>query len=108
MRKLFILVLVVSVFSCKQSNEEKGRNTSKKKQEEVKNKNIRGASSLLEEYLNDTNVLVIAHRADWRYASENSILAIENAIKMGVDIVEIDLKRTEDGQIVLMHDHTNW
>lgn len=51
-------------------------------------------------------VLVAAHRGDWRYAPENSIQAIENAIKMGVDIVEIDLQKTKDGQLILMHDAT--
>ena len=33
-------------------------------------------------------VLVAAHRGDWRNACENSLEAIENAIRMGVDIVE--------------------
>lgn len=51
-------------------------------------------------------VFVIAHRADWRGAPENSIQAIENSIRMGVDMVEIDIQRTADGQFVLMHDAT--
>lgn len=51
-------------------------------------------------------VFVIAHRADWRGAPENSIQAIENAIRMGVDMVEIDIQRTADGEFVLMHDPT--
>lgn len=51
-------------------------------------------------------VFVIAHRADWRGAPENSIQGIENAIRMGVDMVEIDIQRTSDGQFVLMHDQT--
>ena len=38
------------------------------------------------------NVLVAAHRGDWRNAPENSIKAIENCIEMGVDIVEIDIR----------------
>lgn len=50
------------------------------------------------------SVLVAAHRGDWRNAPENSLPAIENAIKMGVDIVEIDVQRTKDGHIILMHD----
>ena len=51
-------------------------------------------------------VFVIAHRADWRGAPENSIQGIENAIRMGVDMVEIDIRRTADGQFILMHDAT--
>ncbi|MBC7914275.1 MAG: glycerophosphodiester phosphodiesterase family protein [Pyrinomonadaceae bacterium] len=53
-----------------------------------------------------TGVLVIAHRGDWRNAPENSIMAIKNSIAMGVDVVEIDLAKTKDGHIVLMHDET--
>lgn len=51
-------------------------------------------------------VLVTAHRGDWRYAPENSLAAIENAIKMGVDIVELDVQKTKDGKLILMHDYT--
>lgn len=50
-------------------------------------------------------VLVVAHRGDWRYAPENSLAAIENAIKMGVDIVELDVAKTKDGKLILMHDN---
>ncbi|MRI63767.1 glycerophosphodiester phosphodiesterase [Ornithobacterium rhinotracheale] len=49
-------------------------------------------------------VLVAAHRGDWRNSPENSLAAIENAIKMGVDIVEVDLQKTKDGHLILMHD----
>jgi len=51
-----------------------------------------------------SSVIVVAHRGDWRFAPENSLAAIDNAIKMGVDIVEIDVQRTKDGHIILMHD----
>jgi len=51
-------------------------------------------------------VLVVAHRGDWRNFPENSIAAIESAIKMGVDMVELDVQRTQDGHLILMHDAT--
>lgn len=51
-------------------------------------------------------VLVVAHRADWRQEPENSIRGIESAIKLGVDMVEIDLKKSKDGVLMLMHDNT--
>lgn len=53
-----------------------------------------------------SSVIVAAHRGDWRNFPENSLEAIDNAIKMGVDIVEIDVQRTKDGQLILMHDPT--
>ncbi len=49
-------------------------------------------------------VLVASHRADWRGWPENSLPAIESAINMGVDIVEIDLQCTADSQLIIMHD----
>lgn len=54
----------------------------------------------------EKNVLVVAHRGDWRQAPENSLKAIELAIEAGANIVEIDLAKTKDGHIVLMHDKT--
>jgi glycerophosphoryl diester phosphodiesterase len=53
-----------------------------------------------------SQVYVAAHRGDWRDAPENSIRAMKDAEKMGVDIVEFDLKKTSDGQLVVMHDKT--
>ena len=51
-------------------------------------------------------VFVISHRADWRNFPENSLEAIESAIQMGVDIVELDVHRTADGALVVCHDKT--
>jgi glycerophosphoryl diester phosphodiesterase len=50
--------------------------------------------------------MVAAHRGDWRHAPENSIIAIQNCIEMGVDIVEIDVKKTKDNHLIIMHDNT--
>lgn len=50
------------------------------------------------------DVLVVSHRGDWRNACENSVEAVRNASRMGVDIVEIDLGRTKDGELIVMHD----
>lgn len=51
-------------------------------------------------------VLVVSHRGDWRNASENSLQAFRNCLNMNVDMIEIDLKQTKDGHLVLMHDET--
>jgi glycerophosphoryl diester phosphodiesterase len=49
-------------------------------------------------------VFVVAHRGDWRNAPENSLQAMERAILMGVDMVEVDVRLTKDSVLVLMHD----
>ncbi len=103
MQKLIslIIILLFVFVGCKQ---ESARNSIKNPK--FLHKKHKKASKILDQYLNNTNVLVIAHRADWRNACENSILAIKNAIAMGVDMIEIDLKETSDNELILMHDHT--
>ena len=57
--------------------------------------------------MNDPNseyVMVISHRGDWRNYPENSIPAIESLIRMGGDMMELDVKMTSDSVLVLMHD----
>lgn len=49
---------------------------------------------------------IVAHRGAWRSAPENSIAAIEAAIAAGYEIVEIDIQRSADGGLFLMHDDT--
>lgn len=51
-------------------------------------------------------VYIVAHRGDWRDYPENSLQAIESCIRMGLAMAEIDLARTKDGHLVLMHDST--
>lgn len=53
---------------------------------------------------NNKEVIVVAHRGDWRNAPENSLQAIQNCIEMGIDMVEIDVRLTKDSIPVLMHD----
>ncbi|MFV0325661.1 MAG: glycerophosphodiester phosphodiesterase family protein [Bacteroides xylanisolvens] len=55
---------------------------------------------------NSQYVFVIAHRGDWRNAPENSLQCIEKAIAMGVDMVELDIQPTKDGNFICMHDET--
>lgn len=51
-------------------------------------------------------VVVACHRGDWRNFPENSIMAMESIIRMGADIMELDLKMTKDSVLVLSHDAT--
>lgn len=59
---------------------------------------------------NFSKVYVCAHRANtWEgiyqdYIPENSIPAIEKCIALGVDMVELDIRKTKDGVLVCCHD----
>jgi len=49
-------------------------------------------------------IKVAAHRGSHSNFPENSIAAVEESIRQGVDIVEIDIRETKDHIPVLMHD----
>lgn len=51
-------------------------------------------------------LLIAAHRAGHLDAPENSLAAIDEAVREGADIVEIDVKVSADGVPFLMHDQT--
>lgn len=53
-----------------------------------------------------SQVIVLAHRACWGPAPEVSVAAIEHCKEVGADAVEIDVRRSSDGVLVLMHDDT--
>jgi glycerophosphoryl diester phosphodiesterase len=48
--------------------------------------------------------IVIAHRGSHLVKPENTLAAIEAAIKEGADYVELDLRTTKDGHLMLCHD----
>jgi glycerophosphoryl diester phosphodiesterase len=49
---------------------------------------------------------VVAHRGASAYHPENTIAAIEAGVVMGASHVEIDVQRTRDGALVVIHDTT--
>ncbi|MEO6712681.1 MAG: glycerophosphodiester phosphodiesterase, partial [Mycobacteriales bacterium] len=51
---------------------------------------------------------VIAHRTSLLHAPENSLEGILTAARQGADAVEIDVRMTRDGTLILMHDATAW
>ncbi|MGA2303827.1 MAG: glycerophosphodiester phosphodiesterase [Acidimicrobiales bacterium] len=50
--------------------------------------------------------LAIAHRGDPVAERENTLPAFTSAVREGADMVELDLRRTSDGEIVVLHDAT--
>jgi glycerophosphoryl diester phosphodiesterase len=48
----------------------------------------------------------VGHRGAAGHAPENTLAAIDAGIACGVDFVEIDLRRTADGELVALHDAT--
>jgi len=97
----YLLTFLIVLLSCTRKpaiTNEMNQITYKASSIEEKIKNLKDS--------NNKEIIVVAHRGDWRNAPENSLLAIQNCINMGVDMVEIDIHKTKDGQLVLMHDET--
>jgi glycerophosphoryl diester phosphodiesterase len=69
------------------------------------NSTITERKTLLEQ-LGKGEMLVCAHRGSHKEYPENSIGAIKDAMENSIDMVEIDIRETKDGKLVLMHDKT--
>ena len=53
-----------------------------------------------------TPVLSVAHRGASAYAPENTLAAVREGVRRGSDLVEVDVQRSRDGALVVMHDTT--
>jgi len=49
-------------------------------------------------------MLKIGHRGARAYEPENTLRSFQKALELGVDAVELDVRRTSDGEIVVIHD----
>ncbi len=59
----------------------------------------------LEEFDFSRRPMVVAHRGSSGLAPENTIAALRKGVEAGADMVEIDVQRTRDEQIIVFHDH---
>jgi glycerophosphoryl diester phosphodiesterase len=53
---------------------------------------------------NSRRILRVGHRGAAGHAPENTLAAIRSGISLGVDFVELDVRRTRDGRLAVMHD----
>jgi glycerophosphoryl diester phosphodiesterase len=53
---------------------------------------------------NHGRILRIGHRGALGHVAENTLPSIEKAIELGADVVEIDVRRSRDGSLMVMHD----
>ena len=54
--------------------------------------------------MDGNKVILAAHRGDKKKCPENTMPAFENALRIGVDMIETDVHMTSDGALVLIHD----
>jgi glycerophosphoryl diester phosphodiesterase len=53
-----------------------------------------------------SKVVVIAHRGEHLHHPENTMPAFAEAIRVGADFIEVDVRTSADGKLVLSHDST--
>jgi glycerophosphoryl diester phosphodiesterase len=53
-----------------------------------------------------TDLLIVGHRGTVKFAPENTLAAFESAIELGADVIELDVRNTADGYLVVIHDNT--
>lgn len=125
---LFIAALCLLVPSCDKGGKDNGGNGNGNDEKPVvppDDEDVPGASNTtllnllklkiddygMDETVSTNHVFICAHRANTYEAylngiPENSIPNIEMAIQKGADMVELDVRPTKDGVLVLMHDAT--
>lgn len=52
------------------------------------------------------STIIVAHRGGAKIANENTLSSFQQAIEMGVDMVELDVHMTLDNHVVVCHDMT--
>ena len=55
-------------------------------------------------YFASGDVLVIAHRGGKGLAPENTLAAFTHSAALGVDVLEMDLRQSSDGALIVLHD----
>ncbi len=50
--------------------------------------------------------LIFAHRGGAALAPENTLAAFQNGVDLGADALELDIRLTADGELVVIHDET--
>lgn len=57
-------------------------------------------------FFNKDKPLIIAHQGGEHLAPSGTLEAFENAVQLGVDVLEFDIHMTKDGHLVSIHDPT--
>lgn len=105
MKNLFLIICATTLIACQQvTNDSLDSPTPVASAATF----VNTAAAVLEHLKHPSGayVLAVSHRGDWRYAPENSLMAIQRCIDLGLDIVEIDVRLTKDGHLVALHDKT--
>lgn len=54
----------------------------------------------------ETNIWVAGHRGNPAECPENTMASFRNAMEAGLDMIELDIQMSKDGELVIMHNLT--
>jgi glycerophosphoryl diester phosphodiesterase len=57
-------------------------------------------------YFNPDHFWVIAHRGGRSLGPESTLYTFQRALDIGVDVLEVDVRTTKDGKLIVLHDRT--
>lgn len=60
----------------------------------------------LKQRFTEKEVLICGHRGFGKFSAENSLASFKLAIEKNIDMIEIDIRSSKDGKLVLMHDQS--
>ena len=55
-------------------------------------------------YFNPDKFLVIAHRGGRSLGPESTLYTYRKAVELGVDVLEMDVRSTSDGQLIILRE----
>ncbi len=68
------------------------------------NNEVMAGNALISRFLDSDYPLIIGHRGVSAYYPENTIVSVEAAIRLGCDMVEIDVQSSADDVLLIAHD----
>lgn len=90
---LILSILLIEISSCKSSSFSH-KNSFESKVD---------SNALLKERF---HLAVSAHRGNSKIAPENTLATFQKVLEIGVDYIEIDVRTSKDGQLLILHDGT--
>ncbi|MCR2822953.1 glycerophosphodiester phosphodiesterase family protein [Lederbergia panacisoli] len=61
---------------------------------------------MIEQLQTESNLIIAAHRGFSSKYPENTLMAFQKAVDVGVDMIEFDLRLSKDNEVVIIHDRT--
>jgi glycerophosphoryl diester phosphodiesterase len=56
--------------------------------------------------IKEKDFIIVGHRGAAGHAPENTMASFRKAIELGADVIELDVHRSKDGHLIVMHDAT--